>query len=348
MGFFLSILIHQIAGWNSAVSVLPRPKFDAADALTLGTPVDMNSMPLVSKAGYRRYLTEAEFIRSRVVTVAVVYLSLDFLATAMMKDPFFVLGPDQMAAVELPPHLASLPPRLLLMYRQVFTAAGVLGAISGVFNLSDLAQYRWAGRVFAERGELWSYASTFGPFSQVLERGLAGWWGASWHQTFRAQFVAPATWLTGTGRLRKGSFSAVLAGAVVSFLHSGLLHLSGSLTSPPKTKLWRSPLFFVLQLLGVLLQHTMTLVAAPYLARVPRPVARIANLLFTVAWLHLTSEVFVNDLASAGIWLLEPVPVSVFRALGFGHPGDSWWRWGRHYIPGWYSSDYWWQSGIAM
>ncbi|KAH6634448.1 hypothetical protein B0J18DRAFT_20074 [Chaetomium sp. MPI-SDFR-AT-0129] len=44
--------------------------------------------------------------------------------------------------------------------------------------------------------ELWQHPALFGGFvPTVLDRGLAGFWGGYWHQTFRVGFVAPARWL---------------------------------------------------------------------------------------------------------------------------------------------------------
>lgn len=314
-------------------------------------PIDMSTMPYTTRSGYRRPRSLASFIRGRIVTIVVHYLILDFLSVSMMKDPYFIIGPDAspLRTAPLPAHLASLPPAALLVYRQLWSIAGVLSAITAVFKLNDLAQYYLAGRLlFPMRAELWQHSSTFGSFAQVLDRGLPGFWGAWWHQTFRAQFVAPARWLLDRGLVVGGGPAAALVMIVVSFTQSGLLHASGSVSSVPATLPWRPPLFFLLQMVGVGLQTAVAGAARKQLSSLPRAARRVGNLVFAAAWLHYTSIFFIDDLASAGIWLLEPVPVSLFRFLGCGHPGDHWYRWDRDYFPRWYSAGHWWQSGFAI
>ncbi|KAI9903054.1 hypothetical protein N3K66_002406 [Trichothecium roseum] len=337
----------RFAGWNWSVPSIPHPDLKAP----MDQPIDMSTMPYTTRSGYRRPRSLASFIRGRIVTIVVHYLILDFLSVSMMKDPYFIIGPDAspLRTAPLPAHLASLPPAALLAYRQLWSIAGVLSAITAVFKLNDLAQYYLAGRfLFPMRAELWQHSSTFGSFTQVLDRGLPGFWGGWWHQTFRAQFVAPARWLLDRGLVVRGSPVAALVMIVVSFTQSGLLHASGSISSVPATLPWRPLLFFLLQMVGVGLQTAVASAAKKQLSSLPKAVRRVGNLVFTAAWLHCTSTFFIDDLASAGIWLLEPVPVSLFRFLGYGHPGDHWYRWDRDYFPRWHSARHWWQSGFAI
>lgn len=341
-----------LPGWNWSISAIPRPKIPSTTHIPYGTPVDMASIPIVTKAGYRRCLTQSDLIWSRLCTITLMYLTLDFLAVFMTKDPYFVLGPDHhlLELLPLPSYLRQLPPWALRAYRQAFSLAGVLAAISAVFNLNDLAQYFLAAHIFPERGELYQHTSTFGSPMQVLDRGLAGWWGGCWHQSFRVQFAAPARWLVRRGYLTRGSALSLVATLLVSFGQSGLLHASGSQTAVPRTKAWRSPVFFLLQVVGIFLQYRVAATVKKILpdTRVPRGLSRTANVVFALAWLYMTADFFIDDMASAGIWLLEPVPFSFFRAFGYGYPRDRWWRWDRNYFPRWYWGEHWWQSGIAL
>ncbi|KAI6785679.1 uncharacterized protein J7T54_006013 [Emericellopsis cladophorae] len=342
----------RFAGWNWSISAIPRPKIPSHGSIEPNTPADLSSLPVVTPTGYRRRLTESSFVRSRLLTAGIMYLILDFLAVHMTKDPYFILGPDHPAAsiLPLPLYLDGLPVWGLRIYRQIFSLAGIISAISGAFNLNDLMQYYIMGHLFPARGELWQYPSTFGSFSQVLERGLAGWWGGWWHQTFRSQFSAPARFLVREGYLRHGSLAAVVVAFVVSFAQSGLLHAMGSISSiPGDTKVWRAPAFFSLQIVGVLVQYAVEIGLQRRTGiRVPRQAAQGTRLLFTMAWLHWTSDFLCHDLAGSGIWLLEPVPFSFFRMLGFGRESDRWWRWDEWHRPGWYTGRHWWQSGISL
>ncbi|KAH0491380.1 hypothetical protein TgHK011_002814 [Trichoderma gracile] len=339
------ILSFRGAGWNWSVSSLPRPQIPLQ--ISHGDKVDIVSIPKVSRSGYKRHHTTGEFVRDRLAKVVFLYLVLDFLSVYMVKDPYFILGPDH-KGYPLPPHLRNLPPWLLLAYREAFCLAGVYSAIEAVFAVSDLAQYWLASRFYPSRAALFQFASTFGSFGQVLDRGLAGWWGGLWHQTFRMQFSAPATYLVREGYLRRGTPLAAVVAALVSFAQSGVLHASGSFTSVPETKPWRAPAFFFLQMVGILLQGVAAWLLRRYVREMPRVVRRTGNLVFALGWLYFTAGLFMDDLSSTGLWTVEPVPVSLFRFLGFGFEGDHWWRWDRDHLPKVYIGKTWWQTGIAL
>ncbi|KAM0260490.1 hypothetical protein ACHAQJ_002723 [Trichoderma viride] len=286
------ILSFRFAGWNWSVPSIPRPQIPLQ--ISPGDKVDIDTIPKVSRSGYTRPLTAGEFVRNRLTKVIIFYFILDFLSVYMKKDPYFILGPDHQGYV-LPPHLRDLPPWLLLAYRQVFSLTGVYAAIDAVFSVSDLAQYWLASTFYPSRGALWQFASTFGSFEQVFARGLAGWWGGWWHQTFRMQFSAPATYLFREGYLNKGTQFAPVVAMFISFLQSGMLHASGSFTSMPKTKPWRAPAFFFLQMTGILLQQWTARLIHSYMPPPPRLVSRAVNLLFTLMWLFFTASLFMHD-----------------------------------------------------
>ncbi|KAK5990864.1 hypothetical protein PT974_09139 [Cladobotryum mycophilum] len=295
----------------------------------------------------KRGLTEAQFIWDRTLRVLFHYLVLDFLAMMMVKDPYFILGPDH-HNYELPPLLQAMPLRLLVTYRLLTALLAVISAIDGMFSVGDLVQYFVINRLFPSRGAYWHYASIFGSFDRVLERGLAGWWGSFWHQTFRVQFIAPVTYLLREGYLKRSTQFASLLAILVAFFNSGILHASGSVTAIPTTKPWRSVAFFMLQVVGILLQRGANKMIRPYMPDPPRMLYRTANFLFVFLWLCITAPLFVDDMTSTGIWLFEPVPVSVIRVFGFGQPGEHWWRWDRDAFPRFHVGEHWWQSGVAI
>lgn len=303
-------------------------------------------MPIETKAGYRRSITLSEFLSTRLTNIGITYLLLDFLAVAMMKDPYFVLGPD--VPYPLPSYLAHLPAIVLRAYRQVFSLLGITFALLGVFNLNDVAQYYVMSYIFPMRGELWQHSTTMGSYEQILDRGLSGWWGSWWHQTFRAQFLAPAAWMVRKGYIKRGTIKGALVTAIVAFSGSGFLHMCGSISSVPQTKIWRAPAFFLLQVVGIAIQHAVSMGTKALVPAVPRRISQVGNLAFTLAWMYWTAQLFTDDMAASGIWLLEPVPFSLFRALGMGHPGDHWVRWDKYHLPSWYSATHWWRSGMRV
>lgn len=333
-------------GWNWAISTIPRLKPDANLLPEDNVSLDLETIPVETRFGYRRALTLRDFVTSRLTRAGMTYLTLDFLAVLMMKDPYFVLGPD--VPYPLPDYLTRLPTFFLNAYRLIFSLLGMLFAIVGIFNVNDLAQYYLVSKIIPIRGELWQYPGTMGSFMQILDRGLAGFWGAWWHQSFRAQFLAPAAWLSRKGYIQRGTVAGVLVTLLLSFSGSGFLHMFGSVSSIPATKVWRAPAFFVLQVFGVAGQHALSVGVRRIWPSVPQWLSRTCNLGSTLAWMYLTGHFFTDDIAASGIWLLEPVPISLCRALGLGHPGDSWWRWDQYHRPGWHTANPWWRSGMTL
>ncbi|KAF4455058.1 hypothetical protein F53441_2497 [Fusarium austroafricanum] len=331
-------------GWNCSISSVPRPQIP--DNIRDGDLVSFDNMPIVSRSGYYHNLTKREFVWIRVRKVLLLTFLLDFCSVAMVKDPYCAYGPDQ--ELELPLFLERLPHWLRFMYREFLCLAGIYAAIDAIFSLHDLFQYYVFSYFYPMRGELWQYSNIFGSISQVLDRGLAGWWGAFWHQTFRLQFIAPAKFLVDNGYLQKKTPLAQVVTLYLSFIQSGLLHAGGSISSMPITKPWRSPLFFFLQPPGIILQLTLLQALDKYFPNIPNKLRQTFNVVFTLGWLCLTAFLFTDDISSSGIWLLEPVPVSPLRWLGFGHPDDHWWRWRRYMFPIWHSDKYWWKSGIQL
>ncbi|KAM0564137.1 hypothetical protein ACHAPJ_000346 [Fusarium lateritium] len=331
-------------GWNCSISSVPRPEIP--DNIRDGDPVSFDNMPVMSRSGYHRHLTEREFGWTRIRNVLLLALILDYCSVFMMNDPYFAYGPGH--KFELPVSLQRLPPWLLHIYRELLCLAGTYAAIDAIFNLHDLFQYYVFSYIYPMRGELWQYSNIFGPISQVLDRGLAGWWGAFWHQTFRLQFVAPAKFLVDNGYLEKKTILAQVVTMYVSFIQSGMLHAGGSVSCMRITKPWRSPVFFCLQPLGIITQLLLLQAIDKYIPNTPRKLRQTFNAVFTLAWLCLTAPFFADDIASSGIWLLEPVPLSPLRWLGFGHPDDHWWRWRRYLFPIWHSDKHWWKSGLQL
>ncbi|PHH91430.1 hypothetical protein CDD83_524 [Cordyceps sp. RAO-2017] len=282
-------------------------------------------MPRTTKSGFQRSLSEREFAYTKCKNVVCAYVLLDLTSTLMAKDGYFAVGPDQ--PHQLPRYLRCLPPCLLLVYREVLSLVACLSHILSENSLIDLLQHWTLSTLFPSRSGLWMHASTFGSFSQVLDRGLSGWWGAFWHQTFRVPFHAPVRFLMREGYIEAGTAAADVVSIWVTFLQSGLLHASGSLSSISKTKPWRPLQFFLLQALGILVQRAASRVVRRPLKPLSRQLRRGVNLAFALVWLYLTVGLYFDDVASAGLWTLQPVRVSLFRGLGLGSADERWPLW---------------------
>ena len=134
--------------------------------------------------------------------------------------------------------------------------------------------------------------------------------------------------------------------AVLAFTLSGLLHMCGSYTQIGDTFPVRGPLcFFLCQIGGVAVQIGILLAMKKIGA--PTWVKRTVNFVYTHVWFYYTAPLLVDDFARGGVWLFEPVPISIFRGLGLGSKYDGVWQWhGR--IVDWHSGKHWWDSGIAL
>ncbi|OAQ96399.1 hypothetical protein LLEC1_03680 [Akanthomyces lecanii] len=340
------VLSLRGAGWSSSISILPKP--EKPTPIEDGHPVCIASVPSVTKYGFEYVHPPAAFLRHRLKVVTAACLMLDFLGTFMMKDPYFVFGRDRSVDYALPWYLDGLSAWRLEAYRQLFSISGAFAAVAAAYSLTDLVHYYATRYCNPSRNIPWMYASAFGSFGEVFDRGLAGFWGSWWHQTFRQQFLSPAAFLLKKGVIRKGSTAGNLVALLSCFAMSGLLHGMGSLSAVPHTKLWKQPVFFLLQGMGIIVQQQLSLLATGILPAASVPLRRAGNALFTLLWLYATAALFNDDMADMGLWLLEPVPFSVFRALGLGFPGDAVWRWDSSYLFRWHSGRYWWQSGITI
>ncbi|KKA26552.1 hypothetical protein TD95_003689, partial [Thielaviopsis punctulata] len=331
--------------WDWAISPLPQPPPPKVKHSNEAIPA--SSIPLVSPVGFTRPASKTEFLRSRLLGIAVCYLLLDVLSIIVQQDPYLMLGPRVISMPEFypPAYLSFLPPSLLPLYRCVIFLPCIVTAVSVIFLYIDLMQYYLLSSLFPIRSEPWIYASIWGPATYVLDHGLAGLWGVCWHQSFRAVFVYPvyAIWGRGHGSL-PGKQAALL---VWAFFSSGLLHSVGSYTATPYTD-WLDPMrFFALQGVGVFIQsQSATMLRSLGVSR-NAFLRRAGNLVFAAVWSYMTLPLIADDMASMAIWTMEPNIYSPLRALGFGYAGDSAWRWW-DLKGGFYVGKYWWEFGYGL
>ncbi|ROT36910.1 hypothetical protein SODALDRAFT_361742 [Sodiomyces alkalinus F11] len=337
------------AGWNWAVPNIPSPQ--RPEKPLSGELVKMDTIPLKTRTGYATYPTVRDFVRTKVMACVYAYVVLDVLKVLMMRDPWWILGPGHLLdQVPLPPYLDAIPTWFLGVSRSLMMLLGMHAAIVGLFSLHDLLQYYITSCVYPLRAELWRYSSVFGSLDLVLDRGLAGFWGACWHQTFRAPFAGPGTWLSsraGHHLFPPRSSAAKAATAFFAFFQSGILHGCGSRTSLGPADPLYPMLFFLLSGAGILLQRAACVAFRAWIDPLPRRLRRAGNLAYVVLWLHFTSWPLAADLAHAGIWLLEPVPLSFVRALGFGQVDHALWRIDDDTTAHWRKGNHWWQSGLS-
>ena len=333
-------------GWNYQISSLPPPPPSVQLALQHST----GSSSSTSKTGNHRYDAPCTLLRASLLSFTLGYLALDVLKVTMMRDPYFWGLTTAPVPAYLPIFIASSS-AFTRIYRLLLSLAGIYTALHTIFDLGPLFFVGILGpRVIGARGEPWMYPDTSGSYSNVFSKGLAGWWGGWWHQTFRFAFEAPTEWLCKRLGWEKKSQKGKVLGLWVAFGCSACLHGSASSTIWGETRPLHEPaVFFLLQPLGIMAQ----ILGAGWLKkmgvrdRMPVWVRGFANFAWTHVWFYYTAPLLTNDLSKGGIWLFEPIPISVLRGLGFGLEGQGWWCWSWPWFT-WYSDDKWWRSGLAF
>ncbi|KAF2765966.1 hypothetical protein EJ03DRAFT_330550 [Teratosphaeria nubilosa] len=339
-------------GWNWQTNgVPPAPKWvegqlhGEPDARTADEPIGL------SRTGIRRYSDWRLLLRHTAQDIIIGYIALDLLTTLMHRDPYFWTGDIHLPAPTYLPAAFQQSFILVKCYRLLFSLAGVFVALRTIFKLGPalfcgVVGPRWIGL----RGEPWmNPADMYGDFSLVLDKGLAGWWGGWWHQTFRFAFEAPTTRLLEACKVEKRSALGKGLSLFVAFFISGIFHASGSFTQLPPTRPLSGPFaFFMLQAVGILAQTyaEATLRHLKISQKTPQLLKRATNLVVVFTWLYFTAPLLVDDFARGGVWLFEPVPFSPLRAFGLGAPEDMFFSW-RDQIR-WHTGKGWWDSGLAL
>ncbi|MCJ1257949.1 hypothetical protein MMC24_005777 [Lignoscripta atroalba] len=335
-------------GWNFQISSIPSPPSAIIHELQK-TPPPSPAPPLtsqpISPTGNIRYPTPRSLLLHKLTTLLLGYLALDTLKVLMMADPYF------WGLVTAPPPSYLPSPTLTRIYRLLLSLAGVYTPLQTLFATGPLLFVGLLGPThLGLRAAAWQYPDTYGSYSMVFRKGLAGWWGGWWHQTFRFAFEAPAQWIEAKLGWEKRSLRGKVLGLLVAFGCSGCLHATGSFTQLGTTQPLLGPFrFFALQPLGIAVQ----MVGAACLKRVGvrdklHPWVRgCGNFVLVHVWFYYTAPFLVDDFARGGLWLFEPVPVSLWRGLGWGLEGEGWWCWHGPFVTWWWG-ERWWQSGLAL
>jgi hypothetical protein len=118
------------------------------------------------------------------------------------------------------------------MYRLILSMLMVKYALQTIFALGPLC---FCGilspSLLGARAEPWMYPETWAPYSVVLDKGLAGWWGSWWHQTFRFAFQEPSRKIIEVMGMDKRSAKAKALQLFIAFFLSGVVHGSGSVSN---------------------------------------------------------------------------------------------------------------------
>ena len=219
-----------------------------------GGPISPKST-VVSHTGVRRFNDKSALLKANAYIVIRDIVILDILKTVISHDQYFWDGNTASVPNYLPAALQTSPvvvrsARLLISLCAIYTALQAIFALGPLFFVGVVGP-----KYLGVRGEPWMYPDSFGSFSNILDKGLAGWWGGWWHQSFRYAFEAPAAALVKALHLPQKSGLAKFLQLCTAFGLSGCLHASGSYTQLGITHPISGPfLFFTSQIFGISLQ----------------------------------------------------------------------------------------------
>ena len=338
-------------GWNwQTTTVPPLPKSVASQLHGAVDSADTDQVA-TSKIGIRRFSDRESLLKPTLANVIIGYLVLDVIKTLMSHDGYFWGYMDALPPWYLPDTLQKSHV-FVKSYRLLISLTGVYTALWQIFKLGPLFFSGILGpKLIGVRGEPWmNPPDMFGSFRNILDNGIAGWWGGWWHQVFRAAFEAHALCLLKALGIEKRSESGKLISLFVAFSLSGCLHASGSYTLLGDTRPFLGPMrFFMLQPLAIILQMFLAQQLSKFgiLQKTPKWLRQGANFVFVHTWLYFTAPLLVDDFARGGVWLFQPVAISPLRGLGLGARDDTWWCWWDG-ILFWRSGKHWWDTGIAL
>ncbi|KAL1844276.1 hypothetical protein VTJ49DRAFT_2333 [Mycothermus thermophilus] len=129
--------------------------------------------------------------------------------------------------------------------------------------------------------------------------------------------------------------------------HTGVAHRMGltpvhNPDDKQSRRRWEDPiLFFLLQPVGALVQSILTRLIARIFplttttTQTTRTLRRTTTFLFVLFWLHLTAPLLIDDMSRVGLWMFEPIPLSVLQLAvpQWREDPGSWWRWGKRWKP---------------
>ncbi|KAE9983658.1 hypothetical protein BLS_009651 [Venturia inaequalis] len=337
--------------WNWRITSLPSPPKEVVEQLSKhDDPRNSKINHSKSVKPHHIFPSRDVLLRSSLRRFIVGYLALDLIKILIIHDPFFWTGdPNLPGPSYLPTRLSTSlifmkSQRLLIAQLAVYWALQTIFQTAPLFFVGILGSER-----IGVRGQHWMYPPEWGNYSAVLNRGLSGWWGIWWHQSFRFAFESPGKKLVSLLDLDPTCLTTKTLQMFVAFSISGFLHANASYTSIGNTRPVRGPfLFFFLQPFGIIAQMVASKLfrAMGITQYIPMPVRQAVSFLYVHIWFYHTAPLFVEDVAAGGQLLYEPIPFSILRALGFGTEENSWYCWGGRW-PGFHRGRHWWESGIG-
>jgi hypothetical protein len=337
------------AGWTWRTISTPPPPKPVQEQLLRNSAVQPKHTFRTHPSQTHVYSTRHAMLVGNIKTLITGYFVLDIIKTIASHDPYFWGYVDRAPAPYLPSFLLASPV-LIHALRLIICQFAIKWALESLFALGPLFFSGLLGpNILGARAEPWIYNATWGPYTLVLDKGLAGWWSGWWHQTFRFAFEQPSRKAIEAMGWNPKAPAARGLQLVVAFGLSGVLHASGSVTCHGDTFPLRGPmLFFLLQAAACFVEGVFrqSLRGSKAAKSVPQWAKRTLTFVYVHVWFYYTAHLLCDDFARGGVWLFEPVPISLFRGLGFGAEGDGWLA--IEAMPSWHRGATWYKTGFTF
>ena len=322
----------RLMGWDHKVSGMPsypekiQVQLDASDK----KPPKPQDVPK-TRAGLGRYDSFRPLIKHNLWLFVKGYLILDLVLTLTHHDPYFRGEINAPPPANLPRFMKSSPNFWVRGYRLTACMIFIWLGLRTILVLAPLCFVGvTGGKHLGIWSEPWLYPDHFASYTVVFERGLRGWWGQWWHQSFRAVFEAGSGWIVDTLGVQKRSLTGTVVVILTSFVMSGLIHASGSKSQQGQNYPASGPMaFFLLQPIGLALEMYCHRLLSRLRGTRSSPwwLASLTYFVWVHFWFWLTAPLLADDMARGGLWLMEMVPFSPMRALGFGTKYDKFFCW---------------------
>ncbi|GAA5960846.1 hypothetical protein JCM3765_000839 [Sporobolomyces pararoseus] len=247
-------------------------------------------------------MTRWQYLRSRFKKLSLTYLTLDATSTYMQSRPYFhrAVSFSNLSRTE----------SLVNSIAACASAALALNTSYQILCLVCVSSRLWAPEECID---------LFGDWRD--SKSLAGFWGKTWHQSFRRPFVSISNFLAGklSQKLPSSPSSSYRTLTVFfAFSLSALLHAFASFAMNRSGG--GSLKFFLVQPFGILFEW----IVARSLGQndKDRVLISLIGYVWTASWLLYWSPWFFDELVQAGFWEVDPAPLSVVRGFWKG----DWWN----------------------
>ncbi|KAI5477014.1 hypothetical protein MNV49_006972 [Pseudohyphozyma bogoriensis] len=238
-------------------------------------------------------LQRGKYLLSRIPRLIGFYLAVDILSTWQQQQPYFhrQIPLSSLSPLDRNIHLTLAGSMAVSALSLLYTITCMICVASGVWMPLECPDL---------------FGSPKGAYS------VQGFWGVTWHQSFRRVFTNPADHMSNLLRLPPHSLSRKILTLHTAFALSAVQHSFAMLAMNRTGR--KTAIFFLVQPYAIVLEEVVKAVIGKERARRLRGVGYV----WTVGWLLWSGEWFFDELVQAGMWTVDPAPFSVVKGLTTG------------------------------